>query len=168
MSIAQSLLPEFDHEMATTRKLLERVPDAKAAWTPHAKSFSMGTLAAHVANLVGWATITMRTTELDMAPPGGEPYKNPDFTSSAALLALFDTNVAAARTALATASDADYMVGWTLKMGGQDLFTIPRVGCIRTWMLNHVIHHRGQLSVYLRLNEIPVPAIYGPSADEQS
>ena len=168
MSIAQSLLPEFDHEMATTRKVLERVPDAKSDWKPHAKSFSMGTLAQHTAELVGWGTMTMHTTELDMAPKDGEPYKTPAFASTAALLATFDTHVAEARAALAGASDADYMVGWTLKSGGQAFFTIPRIGCIRTWVLNHVIHHRAQLSVYLRLNDIPVPSMYGPSADEQS
>ena len=168
MSIAQSLLPEFDHEMATTRKLLERVPDDKSAWKPHEKSFSMGNLAQHIGELVGWTTMTMSTTELDMAPPGGESYKTPAFTSTAALLARFDQNVAEARAAIANASDADYMVGWSLKMGGQNLFTIPRIGCVRTWVLNHVVHHRGQLSVYLRLNDIPVPSIYGPSADEQS
>ncbi len=168
MSIAQSLLPEFDHEMATTRKLLERVPEAKSTWKPHDKSFSMGTLAQHIAELVGWATMTMSTTELDMAPAGGESYKTPAFTSTAALLERFDQNVAAARAAIAAASDADFMVGWTLKMAGKDLFTIPRVGCVRTWMMNHVVHHRGQLSVYLRLNDIPVPSMYGPSADEQS
>lgn len=167
MSIAQSLLPEFDHEMATTRRVLERVPDAKAEWKPHAKSFSMGNLAQHIAELVGWTTMTMSTTELDMAPPGGEAYKTPAFTSMADLLARFDQNVVDARAALAAASDADFMVGWTLKMAGESLFTSPRVGCVRTWVMNHVIHHRAQLSVYLRLNDIPVPSMYGPSADEQ-
>ncbi|MBL8143674.1 MAG: DinB family protein [Acidobacteria bacterium] len=167
MSISQSLLPEFDHEMATTRKVLERVPDARANWKPHDKSFSMGALSQHIGTLVGWTTMTMTTTEFDMAPPGQEPMKTPPFTSTADLLALFDKNVADARAVLAGASDADFVVGWTLKMAGQDLFTIPRIGCVRTWVMNHVIHHRAQLSVYLRLNDIPVPSMYGPSADEQ-
>ena len=128
MSIAQSLLPEFDHEMATTRKVLERVPDAKSDWKPHAKSFRMGTLAQHTAELVGWGTMTMHTTELDMAPKDGEPYKTPAFESTAALLATFDKHVAEARAALAGASDADDMVAWTLKSGGQAFSTIPRIG----------------------------------------
>ncbi len=166
MSLAQSLLPEFDHEMATTRKVLERIPDAKAAWKPHEKSFSLGQLAIHVAQLLDWATTTMRTTELDMAPPGGEGYKAPQFSTAADLLATFDRNVAEARAALATASDADYLVNWTLKFEARDLFTLPRIAVLRTWVFNHIVHHRGQLSVYLRLNDIPVPSIYGPSADE--
>jgi len=168
MSIAQSLLPEFDHEMATTRKILERVPEALGAWKPHEKSFSMGNLAVHVAELIGWGTMTMQTTELDMAPKDGEPYKTPEFSTSADLLTRFDENVKNTRAALAGASDADFMVGWSLKMAGETFFTIPRVGVIRTWVLNHVIHHRAQLAVYLRLNNLPVPSIYGPSADEQS
>lgn len=168
MSIAQSLLPEFDHEMATTRKVLERIPDALGTWKPHEKSFSMGNLAVHTAELIGWGTMTMQTTELDMAPKDGEPYKNPEFSTGADLLKRFDANVTATRAALAAASDADFMVGWSLKMAGETLFTIPRVGVIRTWVLNHVIHHRAQLAVYLRLNDLPVPSMYGPSADEQS
>jgi uncharacterized damage-inducible protein DinB len=167
MTIAASLLPEFDHEMAVTRKLLERLPDDKADWKPHAKSFALGTLAQHLAELTGWATMAVGTTSFDMNPPGGEGYKTPAFTSNDAVLAAFDKNAAAARAAIAGASDADLMTGWSLMNAGQTIFTIPRVGVIRTWVLNHVIHHRGQLSVYLRLLDVPVPAIYGPSADEQ-
>jgi len=167
MSIAASLLPEFDHEMASTRKVLERLPADKADWKPHAKSFALGALAQHVAELTGWATMAVRTSEFDMNPPGGAGYTAPAFTTKEALLAAFDRSAAEARAAIAGASDADLMAGWSLKNAGQTIFTIPRVGVVRTWVLNHVIHHRGQLSVYLRLLDVPVPAIYGPSADEQ-
>lgn len=167
MSIAQTLLPEFDHEMATTRRVLERVPEAKGAWTPHDKSFGFGDLATHVAQLVGWATMMMQTTEFDMSPPGGGGYTPPRFTTMADVLAIFDKNVAEARAAMAGASDADYLAAWTLKNEGKDIFSLPRAAVLRTWVFNHVIHHRGQLSVYLRLTDVPVPSIYGPSADEQ-
>ena len=167
MSIAQSLLPEFDHEMATTRKAIDRMPADKAAWKPHAKSFDIGHLCLHLAELPGWASMAVSTTELDMNPPGGPGYTPPKYESKEATLKRFDETVAAARAAIAGASDADLMVGWSLKNAGETIFTIPRVAVIRTWVLNHVIHHRGQLSVYLRLLDVPVPAIYGPSADER-
>jgi len=164
MTIAELLLPEVDQEMATTRRVLERVPDDKLGWTPHEKSWSMGALASHVANLIKWADVTMNATEFDMAdvPPG---QMNQEATSRAQLLEWFDANAAAVRTVLAK-SDADYFVPWTLKQGGQVFFTMPRYTCIRSFVLNHVVHHRAQLGVYLRLNNIPVPAMYGPSADE--
>jgi uncharacterized damage-inducible protein DinB len=167
MSIAASLLPEFDHEMAVTRKVLERLPADRTDWKPHAKSFALGGLAQHVAELTGWATMAVRTTEFDMNPPGGDGYKTSPFTTKEALLAAFDSNAAEARAAIAGASDVNLLTGWSLKNAGETIFTIPRVGVVRTWVLNHVIHHRGQLSVYLRLLDVPVPAIYGPSADEQ-
>lgn len=167
MSIAETLLPEFDHEMATTRKCLERMPEDKAEWKPHAKSFIFGRLCLYLAEMPGWGTMAMTTTELDMNPPDGKKYEPTVFESKAHVLAMFDETVAAARAALATASDADFMVNWTLRNGGQVIFTLPRLGVVRTWVLNHVIHHRGQLSVYLRQLDVPVPAIYGPSADEQ-
>lgn len=166
MAIKESILPELDHEMATTRKLLERIPEDRAAWKPHAKSMSLGHLGVHLSQLPLWGTITMRQTELDMSPPGGPAYKTPEFESTGALLAAFDEHVRQAREAVAAASDADFMVPWTLKNAGQAIFTMPRVACLRTFVVNHLIHHRGQLSVYLRLNDVPVPSIYGPSADE--
>ena len=165
-SIAQAVLPEFDHEMATTRKYLERVPEAKRDWKPHPKSMTLGRLAAHLAELPGWGSMTMQVTELDMSPPGGAQFKPAEFTTTAAGLALFDENVKQARAALGGGSDADYMVGWTLKNAGQDLFTLPRAVVVRTWVINHMIHHRGQLGVFLRLNDVPLPSTYGPSADE--
>ena len=164
MTIAELLLPELDQELATTRRVLERVPDDKLGWKPHEKSFSMGELASHVANLIKWTDVTMNKTEMDMAtvPPGD---MNKAATSRAQLLEWFDANAASARTAM-NRSDADYFVPWTLKQGAQVFFTMPRYGCIRSFVINHVVHHRAQLSVYLRLNNIAVPAIYGPSADE--
>ena len=114
-----------------------------------------------------WATTTLQNTELDMSPADGGGYKRPAWESRAALLKFFDDNVATARAQIAKTSDAEFMVGWTLKNAGQALFTMPRVAVVRTWVMNHILHHRGQLSVYLRLLDVPVPSIYGPSADEQ-
>lgn len=167
MSIAEALLPEYDHEMATTRRLLERVPEDNPDWRPHAKSFPISALALHVAEMPVWATTTLQNTELDMSPADGGGYKRPAWESRAALLKFFDDNVATARAQIAKTSDAEFMVGWTLKNAGQALFTMPRVAVVRTWVMNHTLHHRGQLSVYLRLLDVPVPSIYGPSADEQ-
>ena len=168
MSIAESLLPEFDHEMATTRKVLERMPAEKADWKPHPKSFSLSALCLHLADLGTWAVKMLTSTELDINPPGGGSYARPAFESKEALLKSFDETAAAARAAIAKASDAEFMVGWTLKNAGEPVFTLPRVAVIRSWVMNHSVHHRAQLSVYLRLLDVPVPSIYGPSADEQS
>lgn len=167
MSIAESLLPEFDHETATTRSLLERVPDAKAAWKPHAKSMSLGELAMHVANIPAWTPITLKQTEFDMNHSGGQSYTPPKYESTAKLLAAYDEGVKAARGMLAATSDGEMMVPWTLKGGGKAVFSMPRAGVFRSFIMNHAIHHRGQLSVYLRLCEIPLPSIYGPTADTQ-
>ena len=165
MTIAELLLPEVDQEMATTRRVLERVSDDKLGWKPHDKSWSMGDLASHIVNMIKWTDVTMNQTEFDMAGVSPEQM-NPAATSRAQLLEWFDANAAAARQAMAR-SDADYVVPWTLKHGDKVFFTMPRYTCVRSFFLNHVIHHRAQLSVYLRLNDIPVPAMYGPSADEQ-
>jgi len=167
MPIRDALLPEFDQEMANTRKTLERCPEDKFGWKPHPKSFSMGALATHIANMTGWCVDTIEKDSFDIAPPGAPPYKEEPLTSQAELLAQFDKNAAAARAALAGASDAHFMQPWSLLAGGQTLFSMPRIACIRSFVMNHTIHHRAQLGVYLRLNDIPVPAIYGPSADEQ-
>lgn len=166
MAIKDAILPELDHEMATTRKLLERVPEERADWKPHPRSMSLGDLSAHLANIPFWGTMTMQVPELDLNPPGGPGFKSPTFESTRATLARFDENVRQAREAVAAASDQDFMVPWTLKNGGQAIFTLPRVAVVRSFVLSHMIHHRGQLSVYLRLNDVPVPSIYGPSADE--
>jgi uncharacterized damage-inducible protein DinB len=164
MTIAELLLPEFDQEMASTRKVLERVPDDKLAWKPHDKSYSMGALASHIATMVPWTVDTMTKTEFDLArAPMEEMTKVAK--SGAELLSWFDANVASARGSL-NKPDADYFVPWTLKNGAQVYFTMPRYNCVRSFCLNHIVHHRAQLGVYLRLNNIPVPGVYGPSADE--
>jgi uncharacterized damage-inducible protein DinB len=166
MPIIDSLLPEFDHEMANTRKMLERVPDDKLGWKPHPKSFDLGALASHIATMVDWATDTITKDSFDFAPPGKPPYKVPRAGSAAELLATFDKGVAEARAALAGATDAALMQPWSLLAGGHTIFTMPRIACIRGFVMNHIIHHRGQLSVYLRLLDVPIPGMYGPSADE--
>lgn len=164
MTMAELLLPEFDQEMAATRKLLERVPDDKLAWKPHEKSFSMGSLASHIATTVTWTVETMNRTEFDLASVSREEM-NPAAKHRAELLSWFDANVSAARTAL-NKPDAEYFVPWTLKNGTQIFFTMPRYNCVRAFCLNHIVHHRAQLGVYMRLNNVAVPGVYGPSADE--
>lgn len=166
MSISQAILPEFDSEMATTRRLMERAPADKGAWKPHPKSYALGDLLTHLSNLPGWTVVTLQETELDVNPPDGPAWKSPPYESLAGCLAAFDANVAAARAAIEKATDEDYMVTWSLKNGGQTVLSMPRVVCVRAFVLNHLIHHRGQLSVYLRLNDVPLPQIYGPTADE--
>jgi len=165
MAIAESMLPEFDHEMTTTRSLLERVPEPEGQWVPHAKSMPLGRLASHIAELVGWTTSTLGQTELDFGAPGA--YNPTQFTTTEKLLELFDANVKSARAAIAAVSDADLMVPWTLRNGEHVIFTMPRVAVLRSFVMNHIIHHRGQLSVYLRLHGVPLPSIYGPTADTQ-
>lgn len=166
MQISDALLPEFDQEMAGTRKTLARCPEDKFDFTPHAKSWKMVSLATHIVNMVGWTLDTIDKDSFDVAPPGAPPYKEEPVTSGKELLERFDRNVTAARAAIAGASDERLLAPWALLQGGQTLFTMPRIVCIRSFIMNHIIHHRGQLCVYLRLNDIPVPALYGPSADE--
>ena len=161
MTIAEALLPEFDQEMITTRRLLERVPGDKGPWKPHPKSFALGHLAQLVAWMPGWIANTVRETALDLAT--APKYS---FETTATLLAEFDRNVRAARDALRSSKDADYAVPWSLKHGDRVLFNAPRGTVVRTH-INHLIHHRGQLSVYLRLNDVALPPIYGPTADER-
>lgn len=167
MAIGQSLLGEYDHEMANTRKTLERVPEAKFDWKPHAKSFAMGPLAAHIAFLPQWAVTAIETSQFDVNPPGGQPVRPPEMKTRKEILASFDQNVKTARAAIAGASDETLMQPWTLLSEGKEVLTLPRVAVLRGFVMNHLIHHRAQLGVYLRLNDIPVPALYGPSADER-
>lgn len=168
MNISDSLLPEFDQEAANTRKTLERVPDDKLDWKPHPKSFSMGSLATHICGLTGWAVDVLEKDSFDFAPPGAPPYKDEPVKSQKELVERFDKNAQAVRASIAKASDEHFMQNWSLLAGGKTLFTMPRIVCIRSFVMNHSIHHRAQLGVYLRLNDIPVPAVYGPSADEGS
>ena len=153
--------PEFDQEMATTRKLLERVPSEKGTWKPHEKSFSLAHLAQLVSGMPGWITRTLRENELDLAKGAG--YSN---QATDELLKAFDKNVKDARAALESVTDAALDVPWSLKMGDRVIMTVPR-GIVTRQHLNHLIHHRGQLSVYLRLVDVPLPSIYGPTADEK-
>lgn len=162
MAIVDALLPEFDREIATTRKLLERLPEGRFDWKPHAKSTSLGDLAAHLANLASWGQYTVTQSELDL----GGSNRMARMGSKADVLAAFDKNAAATRAALQGRSDAEMMAPWSLKNSGHTIFTMPKVAVWRSFVMNHLIHHRGQLSVYLRLNDVPLPSIYGPSADE--
>jgi uncharacterized damage-inducible protein DinB len=166
MAIRDSFLPEFEHEMETTRKTLERVPEDKTSWKPHDTSMPMGRLAGHIAEMAGFAASTFQGDSFDFAPPGAAPMQPTVMTSRKQLLEIFDKNVASARAAISKASDEELQKTWTLMNGGKTFFAMPRITVLRSMILNHVIHHRGQLSVYLRMNQVPVPSIYGPSGDE--
>ena len=166
MSIGESFLPEFDNEMAGTRKALERVPEDKLDWKAHPKSHTIGWVANHLAEIPGWVELTVHKREFDIAPPGAEPYRTPTLASRREILEMFDRNVATARKALASATDAAMAQDWSLLQGGQPILTMPRAAVIRSFVLNHTIHHRAHLLVYLRLNDVPVPGMYGPSGDE--
>lgn len=166
MSISASLLPELDQEMAGTRKTLERIPEDKFEFRPHPKSFNMISLATHIANMISWGTITINQDSFDFSPVGSEPYKEEPAESVAVLLEKLDKNLTEFRAALANASDEVLMTNWSLLSGGQVLFTMPRIAVLRSFLFNHIVHHRAQLIVYLRMNDVPVPGLYGPSADE--
>ena len=160
MSIADTLLPEFDQEMATTRKVLERVPTDKGTWKPHPKSFSLGHLTQLISGMPGWITNTITETYLDLASGPGYSYEKTE-----SLLNSFDKNVKEARKAIKSAKDSDFKVNWSLKHGDRVILTMARGPVVRQ-TINHLVHHRGQLTVYLRLIDVPVPSIYGPTADE--
>ena len=162
MALADALLPEFDREISITRRLLERVPDDRLSWKPHPKSMSLGGLATHLSNLPWWGEMTLTQSEFDTAAIG----RQADATSRAQILKTFDRNAAATRAALSGKSDAEFMAPWALKNGSQTIFSMPKAVVWRSFVLSHLVHHRGQMSVYLRLLDLPVPSIYGPSADE--
>jgi uncharacterized damage-inducible protein DinB len=163
MSISKSLLPEFENEMSSTRRALERITPDKFGWKPHEKSMTFGRLASHLAELPGWVKMTMTTDQLDFAAGDYKP-----FTAETAeqLLALFDKNVADGRAAIESASDEDFLKPWALRNGDHQIFKLPKAAVLRGSIISHIVHHRGQLTVYMRLTGIPVPSIYGPSADE--
>ena len=165
MAIVEALLPEFDHEMATTRRLLDRVPDAALGWKPHDKSMALGHLSGHLANILLWCTTVLDTTTFDLAD--AEALRGSPPPSRAALLKDFDGKLSAARASLIKRTDAELLAPWTLKKNGDVMFTLPRISALRTFVMNHSIHHRGQLTVYLRLKDVPLPPVYGPTADEQ-
>ena len=162
MSIAETVLPEFDQEMATTRRVIERVPTEKGTWKPHPKSFSLGHLTQLVATMPGWLTNAVSETHLDLAGYPGYSYEKTED-----LVTTFDKHVREARKAIASAKDPDFQVTWSLKRGDHVFFSAPRAVIVRQ-TINHLVHPRGQLTVYLRLIEVPVPSIYGPTADEKA
>ncbi|MEZ5314142.1 MAG: DinB family protein [Thermoanaerobaculia bacterium] len=163
MTLSAGFLGDYDFEMAGTRRALERVPLERYDWVPHPKSFSLGRLANHLVGLQLWAHATMASRELDLLEPG---FERTDYRTNASLLAGFDSEVSRARSAIAAASDEEMLAPWTLRRGDQPLFTLPRAAVLKGMVLHHTIHHRGQLTVYLRLLDVPVPGLYGPSADE--
>jgi uncharacterized damage-inducible protein DinB len=163
---ADAILPEFDHETANTRKVLERVPEDKLDWRPHAKSNTIGWNANHLPEILGWVEGALTSLSWDPAPADGERYQSPRLTTRPAILDLFDRNVAAARKAIAAVADDEVGKSWSLLWTGKPLLSMPRSAVIRSLVLNHLIHHRAILCVYLRLNDVPVPVMYGPSGDE--
>ncbi|MBV8846814.1 MAG: DinB family protein [Bryobacterales bacterium] len=163
MSIAQSLIPEFDYEMANTRRTLERLPQDKLEFKPDPKSMPLGRLAGHIAEMVNWGAIVVQTDSLNLDGGNFQPFSP---TTRQQLLAEFDKNVAAARGELEKAGDSQMMQNWSLIFQGKPVISMPRVAVVRSMVLNHIIHHRAQLTVYYRMNGVPVPALYGPSADE--
>ena len=166
MSIAESLLPELEMELAATRRCLERVPNAKLTFKPHERSFSAGELLGHLAQLPQWGVMTFDRDELDIEPEGEPPYKRPPVTSVADELTSFDRRAEELKLWLAKTDDAAMMKPWMLLKAGKTILTLPKIAVYRSFVMNHMIHHRGQLSVYLRMMDVPVPSVYGPSADE--
>jgi uncharacterized damage-inducible protein DinB len=164
MTMSTSLLQEFDQEMATARRVIDRLPEDKYDWAPHEKSMTAGRLASHIAEMISWVPICIKQDSLDLTA-GREPFSAGTRTE---LLAAFDKNVADAHKAIEGTSDETLLKPWSLLSGEQTLLTVPKIAVIGTFVTNHIIHHRGQLSVYLRLTDTPVPSIYGPSADESA
>jgi hypothetical protein len=161
MSIAQSILPEFDLEMTGTRKTIARIPDAKLDWKAHPKSNTIGWVGSHLAEIPGWVEGTLTQDAWDFSPPGQEPYRTPILRGHQQMVEVFDQNVATARRAIEATPDAEYAKNWSLLWQGDVVFTMPRITVIRSFILNHTIHHRAILTVYLRLNDIPVPGAFG-------
>ena len=166
MSYAETILPEFDQEMASARKVLERLPNDKLDWRAHPKSNTIGWNANHLAEIPGWVEGTLTELSWDIAPVGGERYQSPALATCQEILDLFDSNVHTARQAITSVQDAELGKMWSLLEAGKPIITMPRAAVIRSFVLNHLIHHRAHLCVYLRLNDIPVPGMYGPSGDE--
>ncbi len=164
MTLKDWLLPEFDHEMAITRRLLERVPEDAFAWKPHEKAFGLGELATHLARLPHWGTAILNCDKHELAEGNGQPADGR--ATRAEVLELFDRNVTEVRRGLVNCNEVDLAAPWTLTQGGRIVMSLPRASAFRSFLLSHVIHHRGQLTVYLRIHNVPLPPIYGPSADE--
>ena len=165
MALKDAFLPEFDHEMGTTRRVLERVPVADLAWRPHDKSFTLGQLASHVSNIPNLVSAIFDNGVFDLAAIGDDARpKQP--TELKPILDWFDAAVKRARGKVDEQLDAAWMTTWTLKRGEHEVFTMPKAAVFRSFVMNHLIHHRGQLTVYLRLRNVPLPSVYGPTADE--
>lgn len=162
-NLSSALIAEMEQEAATARKCLERIPADKFDWKPHERSMSFGKLASHVAEMFGWTPPTLEQPELDFAKFDYKPFEPP---TTVDLLEYFDKNVAEAVQTLRNTSNETFMEDWTMRNGDQIYFTMPKIVSIRSFIMNHIVHHRGQLTVYLRMNDISVPSIYGPSADE--
>jgi uncharacterized damage-inducible protein DinB len=163
MNLIDPVLAELAHEAGTTRRLLDRIPQPHLGWKPHEKSMTLGRLATHIAEIPGWVGSIVEKDEFDVGVGG---YVPPTIASVAEIVAMFDRNVAAAKEALKRQSNDRLLANWQLKKNGQLVVEMPRLGMVRSFLMNHVIHHRGQLSVYLRLQNVPLPSIYGPTADE--
>ncbi len=166
MNYSEAILPEFDQEMANTRKVLESVREDNLDWRAQPKSNTIGWNANHLAEILGWVDGMLTMSSWDIAPTDGEPYQSPKLTTRQEILDLFDRNVAAARKAIAAVKEEELAQPWSLLYAGKPFLTMPRVKVIRKFVLNHMIHHRAILCVYLRLNDIPVPGMYDPSGDE--
>jgi uncharacterized damage-inducible protein DinB len=162
MALVEALLPEFDHEMSLTRKILERVPEDRFDWKPHQKSYSLGQLAQHVATIPMWGSVTLNESEIDI----GAAERPTPIDSRSALLELFDGHVKGTRAALVGKTDAEFQAPWTLKNSGHVVFSMPKASVWRSFVISHLIHHRAQLGVYLRMQDVALPAMYGPTADE--
>ncbi len=165
MPLNESLIAELQHESASTRKMLERAPEKSFAWKPHEKSMTLGRLAMHLAEIPMWTDATLLKDELDFAR---SDYKPQDATSTSELLKFFDDNIIKSMETLKNTSDEEFMKNWTMRNGDEIYFTMPKIAVVRSFVMNHSIHHRAQMSVYLRLLDIPLPGMYGPTADEES
>ncbi len=166
MKYAETFLQEFEQEMASTRKVLERIPEENLDWRPHPKSNTIAWNANHLSDLPGWGISVLTETNFDFAPIGGKRHETSRFRTRKEILDQFDGNVAAVRKAAAEIKDEKMNEMWSLLAGGKPIFTMPRAAVMRHFVLNHMIHHRAVLCVYLRLNDITVPGMYGPSGDE--
>ncbi len=161
MTISELMIPELDREMASTRKILEKVPGDQLQWKAGETLQTLGWNANHLAEIAGWTAFIISEDEFNIAPPGGPKYETPSLGSVAEILDSFDQNVAAARAAIESTSDETMARMWTMKAGDQTLLTISKGECLRTWVLNHTVHHRGILSVYLRMFGIEDASVYG-------
>jgi len=163
MSERDSLLPEFDQEVAATRRVLERVPDRALDWRPHPKSFNLGELATHLSRIPHWGTLILTREAYDLATSGPRGSALP---SAAAVLEQFDANVREVRKTLVEMTEGQLLQPWQLRRGDRVVMSVPKVSAVRGFVVRHLVHHRGQMTVYLRMNEVPLPPLYGPTADE--